>query len=311
MPPALVGPDKDKMQLFIHMCKTVRRGHLLPAVPVCRCGVVPLQPSPSLDVEMTPKQKALFNPNTEEFREGNLLREAHAYGGAQKLVARRLAITGHVTSHSEVLNDPERLRRMKMVQDLAVCREETAHIRTLQAERKRARKEKEAEGKREKKRQRADKVQSDQEESFSFAESALGGVWIDGGLLMNRTKKELQALLWKYHEMWVVLSGKRRQELQDYLQQLNEEKPLPPPPTPSVGHSIMVEWHEAAATARAEDNPTSEDAAADTLQWWRATVLSWSKQKGEFCVRFVKDGTEAWYPLDESTFGKLEGWRPV
>lgn len=75
----------------------------------------------ALDLVVTDDNRAVIEPTAQELQEGYIIREVGVAAASRKMPKRRLNVIGEVNSHSVHANAPGRIKRLKVVAELAAA----------------------------------------------------------------------------------------------------------------------------------------------------------------------------------------------
>lgn len=73
-----------------------------------------------LDLEIKPDQLQVIQPTEADLSVGQLLRDCAASTGSRRMPKRKLNVLGEINAYSVLANDPDRIKRMKSVGELAM-----------------------------------------------------------------------------------------------------------------------------------------------------------------------------------------------
>ena len=120
---------KDKLEHFEHVVKYARRMTDESTV---------LLPSDYLAVDVRSDQKSILNPSVRDYTEGAMMRAAGGIGAQMNAPKRKIDALCGIRGHSGLLNDPERMKKLREQSDLA---QSIVDIQRSQQQEKKAKKE--------------------------------------------------------------------------------------------------------------------------------------------------------------------------
>lgn len=210
--------SKAQGKLFVHMTNFVCTEHV--TANKKREVSLQLEPSPSLNVEMSHLQKSLLNPNSQDVMLSELIDQAQGQRAKKKEAKRRQdVINGNIGSYSAILNTEENLEMVKDYNNLA------ASLGMLSAE-KDAKSEESAKKKKEEAAEKAAKKAGKEAEEITKRHDLLPGFLQEleqndiSGIIGLADSRMRLYIRYFFQEKVVNLSKTKKDKLQEMLQPL-------------------------------------------------------------------------------------------